>query len=389
MKNLFSSRRQSLSIVRSPERRRSSTDARSNGHLSEEDLPQPPRPPDQNQSEHPPRLLLNDMDEFAVSLEQSCRQILSRLDSVSSWSLSVCTVDGKRVNVGESRDVQSNLFPLNELCYLLNYCLATETLGSEKIGKFFASKPIPRERDEFSLHADGRVWNPLCRSGGLMLTSLLFPDDSQGTKLSKIHDFYTKMSGNSALSCDNWSYNMKRLHSHGEIGLIHYLAFNDCFPQGANIQEILDIYFQMCATAMSPEAASIVAAVFANNGKCPFTEDVIIPEDTSKVALKQILNACSADKVAQAECEKYGIWLANRSGAGLLIIPGVLGMSFSIDGVTNQQSARCLRLVVQKVRQLIKLADDPHNHRPTSSGGSSRRSSSKTRKLSRKTSSPT
>jgi hypothetical protein len=110
---------------------------------------------------------------------------------------------------------------------------------------------------------------------------------------------------------------------------------------------------------MSPEAASIVAAVFANNGKCPFTEDVIIPEDTSKVqysshcafkiniilqvALKQILNACSADKVAQAECEKYGIWLANRSGAGLLIIPGVLGMSFSIDGVTNQQSARCLR----------------------------------------------
>ena len=69
-----------------------------------------------------------------------------------------------------------------------------------------------------------------------MLTSLLFSDDSQETKLTKIHDFYTRMSGNSVLSCDNWSYNMKRLHSHGEIGLIHYLAFNDCFPQGANIQ---------------------------------------------------------------------------------------------------------------------------------------------------------
>lgn len=39
----------------------------------------------------------------------------------------------------------------------------------------------------------------------------------------------------------------------------------------------------MCATAMSPESASIVAAVFANNGKCPFKEDVIIPENTSKV----------------------------------------------------------------------------------------------------------
>ena len=62
-----------------------------------------------------------------------------------------------------------------------------------------------------------------------------------------------------------------------------------------------------------------------------------------KQALRQISQACASDKQAQAESEKYGIWLANRSGAGLLIIPGVLGLSFSLEGANNALSARCLR----------------------------------------------
>ena len=82
-------------------------------------------------------------------------------------------MDGKRFVVGD-RTSAENFFPLNELCYLLNYCLACETLEDGKLKNYFASKPIPRDRDEFSLHSDGRVWNPLCRAGGLLLSSFLF-----------------------------------------------------------------------------------------------------------------------------------------------------------------------------------------------------------------------
>ena len=113
---------------------------------------------------------------------------------------------------------------------------------------------------------------------------------------------------------------------------------------------------------MTPESSAIIAATLANQGKCPFSERNLIPSEVVKSALSQILHACSADKGVHAECEKYGIWLANRSGAGLLIIPGVLGLSFSLEGASNQQSAKVLRLVVQKVRQLIKV-DDPKSPR--------------------------
>ena len=271
---------------------------------------------------------------------------------MTTWSLSVCTTDGKRVVVGDQHPSE-NFFPMNELCYLLNYCLACETLGEAKLRKFFASRPIPRDRDEFSLHPDGRVWNPLCRSGGLLLTSLLLSDMEQPDRLAKIHEYYRKVSVDCSICCDNLSYNLKRLYSHGEIGLAHYLAFYERYPQHANLEKTLDLYFQLCSTAISPESAAIVAAVFANEGKCPFTESKLIPDTVVKTALSQILHACSGDKHNQAECEKYGIWLANRSGAGLLIIPGVLGLSFSLEGASNQQSAKCLRVVSNFAKKMI------------------------------------
>jgi len=160
---------------------------------------------------------------------------------------------------------------------------------------------------------------------------------------------------------------LKRLHSHGEIGLAHYLAFYERLPPQTDINATLELYFQLCSTAISPESAAIVAAVFANDGKCPFTDSRLIPPKVVKQALRQILQACSSDKQAQAESEKYGIWLANRSGAGLLIIPGVLGLSFSLEGANHAQSARCLRLVVQKVRQLIKMDNSRTNSKSSKS----------------------
>ena len=106
------------------------------------------------------------------------------------------------------------------------------------------------------------------------------------------------------------------------------------------------------STAITPDAAAIIAATLANGGQCPFTEEKLIPSEVVQNALSQILHACSADKSVHAECEKYGIWLANRSGAGFLIIPGVLGLSFSLEGASNQQSAKVLRNAFEKKNRL-------------------------------------
>jgi len=358
MRSLFASRRQSQCAP-------SSTKSMTTSELempTDDDssqLPLPPARPDQQETSKKSGLELTNMEEFAAKLEATCRSLLQRFEGVTTWSVSVCTTDGKRVAVGDRNAASdnSNFFPMNELCYLLNFCLAYETLGEAKLDHYFASRPIPRDRDEFSLHPDGRAWNPLCRSGGLLMTSLLLSDLEESDRLAKIHEYYRKISVDCSICCDNMSYNLKRLYSHGEIGLAHYLAFYERYPKHSDLEKTLDLYFKLCSTAIMPESAAIVAAVFANGGQCPFTDSKLIPEKVVKKSLTQILHACSADKNTQAECEKYGIWLANRSGAGLLIIPGMLGLSFSLEGANNQQSAKCLRLVVQKVRQLIKVDD--------------------------------
>ena len=69
---------------------------------------------------------------FASKLEETCRALLSRFEGVTTWALSVCTVDGKRVALGDLNETSAmplpseaeppdleNYFPLNELCYLL------------------------------------------------------------------------------------------------------------------------------------------------------------------------------------------------------------------------------------------------------------------------------
>ena len=71
---------------------------------------------------------------------RTINEFKKRFEGVTTWALSVCTVDGKRVALGDFSIPDGdppisdeNYFPLNELCYLLNYCLACETLGEGKI----------------------------------------------------------------------------------------------------------------------------------------------------------------------------------------------------------------------------------------------------------------
>ena len=108
-------------------------------------------------------------------------------------------------------------------------------------------------------------------------SSLLFPDLDQNDRLAKIHEYYRKVSVDCSICCDNlrpvfgntwqglsirisdsgiiWliicmktskSYNLKRLHSHGEIGLAHYLAFYERYPPNTHLDKTLDLYFQLC-----------------------------------------------------------------------------------------------------------------------------------------------
>ena len=155
MRSIFSSRRQSTHESTS----------------KPTDLPLPPQAPSPSdeKGQNEKRDQMPRMEVFAAKLEETCKAMLAKFDSVTTWSLSVCTVDGKRVALGDQVENEEALFPLNELCYLLNYCLAAEELGEAQLKMYFASKPIPRDRDEFSLHPDGKAWNPLCRAGGLLL----------------------------------------------------------------------------------------------------------------------------------------------------------------------------------------------------------------------------
>ena len=108
------------------------------------------------------------LDSFSKIFEEICRNSFGteisknhkwtqkRFEGVTTWALSVCTVDGKRVALGDFSIPDGdppisdeNYFPLNELCYLLNYCLACETLGEGNDKNYESKLPLRAIESKF------------------------------------------------------------------------------------------------------------------------------------------------------------------------------------------------------------------------------------------------
>ena len=180
MRSIFSSRRQST--------------IQSSSKSESVALPLPPqKPPEaenqnsQNMNQEKTKNKMPKMEVFASKLEETCRSLLTRVgfifedfwrnlgrnnfgpeisknhkwiqkrfEGVTTWALSVCTVDGKRVALGDFSIPDGdppisdeNYFPLNELCYLLNYCLACETLGEGNYKNYESKLPLRAIESKF------------------------------------------------------------------------------------------------------------------------------------------------------------------------------------------------------------------------------------------------
>ena len=96
------------------------------------------------------------------------------------------------------------------------------------------------------------------------MASLMKNTEKLPDRFDYISRIYKRMAGDEFLGFNNSVYLSERDTADRNFALAFYMRENKCFPEGLNMNESMDLYFQMCSVEATCESASVIAATLAN-----------------------------------------------------------------------------------------------------------------------------
>ena len=249
---------------------------------------------------------------------------IPQLKKVSSEKLgiSVCTIDGQRWSMGDSNE----FFSIQSACKPLNYCLAVEEHGEEKVHQHVGSEPSGHSFNEITLDPIKRPHNPMINAGAIMTSSLVRPDLCPADRFEHVLNYWTKICGGSEPRFNNSVYLSELGTADRNFALAYFMREHGTFPEGTNLQETLEFYFQCCSIDVTAEQVAVAASTMALSGLCPLTGEKVFKSNTLKNTLA-LMSTCGMYDYSGEFFFKVGFPAKSGVGGGLLIvIPNVMGI---------------------------------------------------------------
>lgn len=162
------------------------------------------------------------------------------------FGVSICTVDGQRFSIGDTKVP----FSIQSCSKPLSYAVALEYLSSEVVHKYVGQEPSGRMFNEMVLDEDNKPHNPMINAGAIVIASLLYTlierdSSSMDEKLNYIKSWMEKAAGNEDFSVDKSIFLSEREVADRNFALGYFMRENKVFPENANLLECLDFYFQV------------------------------------------------------------------------------------------------------------------------------------------------
>uniref|UniRef100_A0A4W5RTG8 glutaminase n=1 Tax=Hucho hucho TaxID=62062 RepID=A0A4W5RTG8_9TELE len=158
------------------------------------------------------------------------------------WAVSLCTVDGQRHTVGDTKVP----FCLQSCVKPLKYAIAVHDHGTEYVHRFIGKEPSGLRFNKLFLDEDGEL-------GGTHTALFLRADP--------VMNFLNKMAGNEYVGFSNATFQSERESGDRNFAIGYYLKEKKCFPEGTDMTSILDFYFQVGLPAKSGVAGGILLVV--------------------------------------------------------------------------------------------------------------------------------
>ncbi|KAL6484357.1 hypothetical protein MHYP_G00064020 [Metynnis hypsauchen] len=238
------------------------------------------------------------------------------------WAVSLCTVDGQRHTVGDTKVP----FCLQSCVKPLKYAIAVHDHGTEYVHRFIGKEPSGLRFNKLFLNEDDRPHNPMVNAGAIVCTSLIKQKASNAEKFDYVMNFLKNMAGNEYVGFSNATFQSERESGDRNFAIGYYLKEKKCFPEGTDMTSILDFYFQLCSIEVTCESASVMAATLANGGFCPITGERVLSPEAVRNTLSLMHSCGMYDFSGQFA---FHVGLPAKSGVAggiLLVVPNVMGI---------------------------------------------------------------
>uniref|UniRef100_A0A4W4ENW5 glutaminase n=1 Tax=Electrophorus electricus TaxID=8005 RepID=A0A4W4ENW5_ELEEL len=249
------------------------------------------------------------------------------------WGVSLCTVDGQRHSVGDTRVP----FCLQSCIKPLEYALAIHESGTEKVHQYVGKEPSGVKFNKLNLNEDDKPHNPMVNAGAIVISSLIKPEVKKAEKFDYVSTTQL-MAGGEYVGFSNATFQSEKETGDRNFAIGYYLKEKKCFPQGADMIAALDFYFQLCSIEVTCESASIMAATLANGGICPITDKRVLSAEAVRNTLS-LMHSCGMYDFSGQFAFHVGLPAKSGvSGAVLLVVPNIMGLmcwSPPVDRVGN------------------------------------------------------
>ncbi|XP_029989296.1 glutaminase 2b isoform X1 [Sphaeramia orbicularis] len=281
------------------------------------------------------KFIIPEFDMFAKKIHEIYNRVQKQTDgqvanyipqlakfSPDLWGVSLCTVDGQRLSVGDTKQP----FCLQSCVKPLQYAIAVHEAGTEKVHRYVGMEPSGLKFNMLSLDDEDKPHNPMVNAGAIVISSLIKPCTNKAEKFDYVMDFVKKMAGQEYVGFSNATFQSEKETGDRNFAIGYYMKEKKCFPPGVDMIDALDFYFQLCSIEVNCESGSIMAATLANGGICPITGERVLSAEAVRNTLS-LMHSCGMYDFSGQMAFHVGLPAKSGvSGAILLVIPSVMGV---------------------------------------------------------------
>jgi glutaminase len=273
-------------------------------------------------------------EELFLKMTQDTPTSLQQPSSCQKEALNVMTIDGQRLHFGST----DQYFCAGDLVSLALFGVTMELLGLDSIMEFVSLEPSGSESCADVLNSENLPYNPFMWNGVLALSSLLEENFGDATRITA--ECWAKLCGIDSQTCsieydETFEAEDKHKNFHRISSFVHKALHLKKFPVKPSPNTVVNTFFRLRSIKTSTQNLGSIAAVLANGGVNPVTNNVVFQPNTVKCALSMMYSAgCEAQSGELSF--KVGVPAKNsREGAILVVWPQILGLCVISPEVTE------------------------------------------------------